>query len=489
MGQPKRKEKNIAPVDLPPPAPAAVEPQRSEAPGGWKKPAGMGWVGWSVLAAGLLLINLPLLHRLVRPAPEATVALPYEDDFSSPSTVAAHYFSTGGQWRTQAGELFSPGVKNNALWLKAKLPQNVVIDFDVRCASAEGDIRVEVFGNGVDHLSGYELIQGGWNNTLSAIARLNENGRSLTQLQAEAQQIAARRGLRSTGLVETGVFKADTPMRVEAHSAVRPQKKYHWRIERRGSILRWSIDGQPFLELADPFPLVGPRHDRFGFSSAESDIFYDNLRIVALEGPAAAGPPLPAQAAPAPRPPPGPFADNFERTDVGPDWLATDPSSARIEQGSLTLQQAHNHPIWLTRPIPANALIEFDCWSESPDGDLKVEAWGDGGSYHLGPPNSAYVSTGYVFIFGGWRNTTSVLARHSEHGADRAARTDFKVQPGKHYHWKITRQGNRVAWDVDGQSFLSLNDPSPLNGPDHQFFAFSDFEAKVHFDNLRIEAL
>jgi hypothetical protein len=82
-----------------------------------------------------------------------------------------------------------------------------------------------------------------------------------------------------------------------------------------------------------------------------------------------------------------------------------------------------------------------------------------------------------------------VLARNSEHGSDRAVRTDFKVQPGKHYHWKITRRGNRVAWDVDGQSFLSLNDPSPLNGPDHQFFAFSDFEAKVHFDNLRIEPL
>jgi len=63
------------------------------------------------------------------------------------------------------------------------------------------------------------------------------------------------------------------------------------------------------------------------------------------------------------------------------------------------------------------------------------------------------------------------------------------VVPGKHYHWKITRQGNRITWFIDGQSFLSLDDPSPLSGPDHQFFAFSGFEAKVHFDNLRVEAL
>jgi hypothetical protein len=131
----------------------------------------MGKVGWAVLAGGLMLINLPLLHRLLRAAPEATLRLPYEDDFSSPATVGAHYFSTGGQWRTQAGELFSPGVKNNPLWLKARLPPNVVIDFDARSASPEGDIRVEVFGNGVDHLSGYELVQGGWSNSTSPHAK------------------------------------------------------------------------------------------------------------------------------------------------------------------------------------------------------------------------------------------------------------------------------------------------------------------------------
>lgn len=488
MGQPKRKEKRAVEVESAGP-PEGVDPTEPERAAGWQKPPGMGRLGWAVLAGGLLLVNLPLLHRLLRAAPEATVKLPYEDDFSSPATVAAHYFSTGGQWRTAGGELFSPGVKKNALWLKAKLPQNVVIDFDARCPSAEGDIRVEVFGNGVDHLSGYELIQGGWSNTLSAIVRLDENARSLTQLQAEAQQVAARQGLRSAGLVETGLFKADTPLRVEVHSAVRPQKKYHWRIERRGSLLRWSIDGQPFLELDDPFPLTRSGHDRFGFSSAESDVFYDNLRIVALESATAAAPPLPIHVEPVPRMPPGPFADNFERQALGSEWLATDPAAASIEQGSLTLERAQNHPVWLTRPIPTNASIEFDCWSESPEGDLKVEVWGDGASYNPGRPTDAYLSSGYVFIFGGWRNTASVLAKQSEHTPGRASRTDVKVVPGKHYHWKITRQGNRITWYIDGQSFLSVDDPSPLTGPDHQFFAFSDFEAKVHFDNLRIEAL
>ena len=79
----------------------------------------------------------------------------------------------------------SPGVKNNPLWLKAKLPENVAVDFDVRSMSPEGDIKCEIFGDGSDHASGYVLIHGGWNNSISIIARLDEHGASLAALQAE----------------------------------------------------------------------------------------------------------------------------------------------------------------------------------------------------------------------------------------------------------------------------------------------------------------
>ena len=52
-----------------------------------------------------------------------TFSVPYTDDFSDPSTVTEHYWTTGGHWRTINGELLSPGVKNNPLWLEAKLPE------------------------------------------------------------------------------------------------------------------------------------------------------------------------------------------------------------------------------------------------------------------------------------------------------------------------------------------------------------------------------
>ena len=175
--------------------------------GPWQKPQGLTPRGWAVVAGLVLVLNVPLIHYfLLRSAPEATATVPYSDDFENPGTVAKNYFSTGGFWRTVNGELLSPGVKNNPLWLKAKLPQNVAVEFDAKSMSPEGDVKVEIFGDGSDHASGYVLIHGGWNNTMSVIARLDEHGAPLAQLQTEAK---------GQDLVKSGVFKKDTRMRIE----------------------------------------------------------------------------------------------------------------------------------------------------------------------------------------------------------------------------------------------------------------------------------
>ena len=424
----------------------------------------------------------------MRPRQEATVALPFRDDFSDPGTVAKNYWTTGGYWRVENGELVAPGVKNNPLWLKARLPDDAVVEFDVRSASPEGDIKAELFGNGLDHGSGYLFIQGGWNNSLSVIARLDENAPVLGRLREMATRAAAERKLSSAGLVETGVYRDDTRVRVEsALGQVQQGRRYHWRIERRGSLIRWAIDGQPFLEFDDPLPLKGPDHDRFGFGDWESQLYFDNLTVGA---PGAVAQAAPAPAAPtAPPPAAGPFADTFDRADLGEAWNATGASTATLEQGVLTLQMVHNRPVWLRKPIPSDAAIEFDCWTDDPQGDLKVEAWGDGHSFYAGDPRLQYTATGYVFIFGGWRNTASVIARQSEHAQGRIERTDFPVVPGKRYHVRIARKGGQLDWFIDGKPFLQLNDPAPLTGTDNQFFGFSGWETRVHFDNLAIEPL
>ncbi len=179
-----------------------------------------------------------------------------------------------------------------------------------------------------------------------------------------------------------------------------------------------------------------------------------------------------------------PFSDDFERTELGGGWNATSPAY-RITAGALEVSNAYNHPAWLRSRLPANALIELDVASKSPDGDIKVELYGDGASYD--PDKGSYDSTGYVLIFGGWHNTLSVICKLDEHDDGRKAqRADLKVTPGQRYHFTISRRDGAIDWAIDGKPFLAWTDPEPLAGPTHEYFAVNDWEADVTFDNLHI---
>lgn len=179
------------------------------------------------------------------------------------------------------------------------------------------------------------------------------------------------------------------------------------------------------------------------------------------------------------------FEDHFERAELGPDWRVTG-SGWSIENGALRGQNVRNHPLWLRRKLPRDARIEFDAWSESPAGDLKCEVYGDGESFAHA---ASYTATSYVVIFGGWNNHINAIARMDEHGADRQVRDTPKVEMRRRYHFTIERRGRELRWLLDGAGVLDFNDPDPLAGPGHEYFAFNDWEALVHFDNLVIAPL
>lgn len=190
------------------------------------------------------------------------------------------------------------------------------------------------------------------------------------------------------------------------------------------------------------------------------------------------------------------FVDYFERAELGPSYNATKPAW-RIEAGKLCGRGAKNHPVWLRRKLPTNARIELDAMSTSPDGDLKVEVWGDGKSFAKG--NSYTDATSYLAIFGGWKNSYHVLARIDEHAKDRPevkidpSGTNLKaakVMPNRWYHFKIERNdGKTVRWYVDDIEVLSFADPNPLKGEGHEHLGFNDWEIPVCFDNLKITPL
>ncbi len=191
-----------------------------------------------------------------------------------------------------------------------------------------------------------------------------------------------------------------------------------------------------------------------------------------------------------------PFSDGFDRKELGPDYLPTS-GVWQLRGGRLCGEGARNRPVWLRHPLGTNGRIEFDATSYSDAGDLKVEVFGDGRSF---AHSASYTdATGYVLIYGGWKNSWHVLARLNEHGKDRLERrTDPSVAspssqpviPGRTYHYRIERRDSKtLRWLVDGVVVHELLDPEPLTGPEHRFFAFNTWTARVCFDNLEIVPL
>jgi hypothetical protein len=179
-----------------------------------------------------------------------------------------------------------------------------------------------------------------------------------------------------------------------------------------------------------------------------------------------------------------PFTDGFDRAEVGGDWNNTG-ANYRTAAGALEIQGAHNHPLWLRRKLPANVVVELDATSRSPEGDLKIELMGDGVSFD--PDQGRYDPTGYMFVFGGWHNSLSIISKLGEHDdAVKVSRADVKVEPGHTYHWKIVKRGGVLDWEIDGRPFLQYFDPHPLSGTGHEFFAFNNWETDVSYDNVRI---
>jgi hypothetical protein len=179
-----------------------------------------------------------------------------------------------------------------------------------------------------------------------------------------------------------------------------------------------------------------------------------------------------------------PFADGFDRGEVGSDWNNTGAEYQTVA-GALKIKGAHNHPLWLRRKLPANVVIELDATSRTPEGDLKIELMGDGESFD--PDRGRYDPTGYMFVFGGWHNTLSIISKLGEHDeAVKVSRAEPRVEPGRTYHWKIIKRGGVLDWTIDGQPFLQYFDPQPLSGPGHEFFAFNNWESDASYDNVRI---
>ncbi len=179
----------------------------------------------------------------------------FRDDFER-DALGDDWAPSGEGAIVERGVLKVEGLQNHPVWLARPLPDDVRIEFDAWATTDEGDIKVELAGDGKSFATsanyvatGYVLIFGGWNNSLNAIVRRNEHGR-----------------------------KRETV----TEPKVEPGRRYHFTIIRSGIELRWELDGREVLAYEDEAPLRGEGHNHFAFSGWEAQTHFDNLVIEAL---------------------------------------------------------------------------------------------------------------------------------------------------------------------------------------------------------------
>lgn len=170
-------------------------------------------------------------------------------------------------WRIEDGRLCGHGARNHGVWLNKTLPINARIEFDAMTTSDEGDLKAEVWGDGLSaatstsytNATSYLAIFGGWKNSLHVLARINEHG-------ADRKEIPVDKA-------------SDDPRQ---RPVVRGQV-YRFKIERTdGKTVRFSVDGLEYHAWEDKKPLIGAGHDHFGFNEWEVKTCYDNVKVTPL---------------------------------------------------------------------------------------------------------------------------------------------------------------------------------------------------------------
>ena len=170
-----------------------------------------------------------------------------------------------------------------------------------------------------------------------------------------------------------------------------------------------------------------------------------------------------------------PFADDFDRATLGENWSHYGGDWI-IDKGSVYSIYAINIPLFLNVELPRDVVVEVDVMSETGDVDSKIELMTDGRRHE----------SGYIFILGGWSNSLSCIARMDEHGRDRKVRQPTGVNGNKWYRWRVEKKGGDIKWLIDGKPYLAFQDEEPLEGPGHDRLAFTNWQNKVRYDNLRI---
>lgn len=194
------------------------------------------------------------------------ITTPWDDTFDR-ADLGPDWNTLSPAWKIQNGKLCVRGARNHGAWLARRIPVNARIEFEAYAESAEGDIKVEVWGDGQSgatavsytNATSYLAILGGWRNTKHVFARINEHAPDRLEIDVDPQNDDERMRAVATG------------------------QPYHFKIERTdGRKIEWSVNGVTYFTFSDPEPLSGPGHEHFGFNDWDAPVCFDNLRVTPL---------------------------------------------------------------------------------------------------------------------------------------------------------------------------------------------------------------
>jgi|GEM_PF-775953 len=176
------------------------------------------------------------------------------------------------------------------------------------------------------------------------------------------------------------------------------------------------------------------------------------------------------------------FSDDFNRAQLGDNWRIGGKGRYSIKDGKLYSDFGHNENVHLIKPLPRDARIELEIMSETSRIDAKISLYDDGKEHE----------SGYVILAGGWHNRSDLILRGREHDHETVTRQRVPFEPtgrwvaGKTYKWTIIRKGSKLSWYVDNKKYLEYDDPEPLWSPVNKYLSISNWESKVHIDNIEV---
>ncbi|MGA2617227.1 MAG: DUF4091 domain-containing protein [Thermoguttaceae bacterium] len=169
------------------------------------------------------------------------------------------------------------------------------------------------------------------------------------------------------------------------------------------------------------------------------------------------------------------FSDDFERGELGPDWVVEKHTQWAIRKGRLTLVKGDG-AVLFARPLRHAQRIEFDGWAETDHPcDLSGILCAD-------PAKRAAYESGYSFNFGTEMNAFSkLLINFVEYLV-----LPNKITPGKRHHVICQRDGDRLGLWVDGQCVFHCLHRDRLDGPQETRAGLYTYGGNQLFDNVRI---